>query len=154
MSYYKKYKSCYFEYDSGGKKFLKESGYDRFNVLAPRWDITGEDVYGSSPGMDALGTTKQLQFRERRKGQLIDKGTNPPMGAPAALKNKRSSVLPGDVTYYDQTAVGQKFEPLYQPQPAFYEWILEDIKSCSERVRRAFFEDLFLMMANDFRSQT
>lgn len=152
FSYYKRYTSCYFEYDNSNKIFLRESGFDYFPILAPRWDVNGEDIYGNSPGMDALGTTKQMQARERRKAHLIDKGSNPPMGAPASMKNKRSSVLPGDVTYYEQTAIGQKFEPLYIPDPRFYSFVLEDIKSCSERVRRAFFEDLFLMMANDYRS--
>lgn len=158
MSQHKRFVSCYFEYSTktgrseSKNQFLKISGYDRNPVLSPRWDVNGEDPYGSSPGMEALGTTRQLQFREKRKAQLIDKGTNPPMGAPASMKTKRSSVLPGDVTYYEQTPMGQKFEPLYLPHPGFYEWVLEDIKSCSERVRRAFFEDLFLMMANDYRS--
>lgn len=152
FSAYKKFKSCYFE-NEAGRKFLQEKGFDEFPVMAVRWDVTGEDAYGSDcPGMQALGTTKQLQFREKRKGQLIDKGTNPPMGAPASMKNKRSSVLPGDVTYYEQSAVGQKFEPLYLPDAKFYQWVLEDIASCTERVKRAFYEDLFLMMAQDTRS--
>lgn len=155
LSYYKAFKSCYFEYDKSvthPDKLLKESGFDHNPIIAGRWDVNGEDIYGSSPGMEALGTTRQLQFREKRKAQLVDRGTNPPMGAPASMKNKRSSVLPGDVTYYEQSPTGQKFEPLYQIHPGYYEWVLEDIKSCTERVRRAFFEDLFLMMANDFRS--
>jgi hypothetical protein len=148
VAQYKAYKSCYFEYASNERKvFLKESGFDRFRVLAPRWDVIGEDVYGCSPGMDVLGTVRQLQLRERRKSQLIDKGTNPPMGAPVSLRKKRSSVLPGDVTYYEQTAVNQKFEPLYEPDPRYYQWVLEDINSCSSRIRKGLFEDLFLMMA-------
>jgi hypothetical protein len=51
--------------------------------------------------MLALGQVKALQVEQKRKAQLIDKATNPPMVAPTSLKNQRVSLLPGDVTYLD-----------------------------------------------------
>jgi len=152
FSQYKAYRSCYYEAGGNEDKMLRTSGFDRFRVLAPRWTVTGEDVYGSSPGMEALGDIRALQLQQKRKQQLVDKSVNPPMGAPAALRNDRASVLPGDVTYYDNTTGNQKFEPLYMVDGRGYQWLLQDIAETQNRIKRTFFEDLFLMLANDQRS--
>jgi hypothetical protein len=64
--------SCYFELEGPKDKFLRESGYKRFPALAPRWQVTGQDIYGSSPAMEALGDIKQLQHQQLRKAQGID----------------------------------------------------------------------------------
>jgi hypothetical protein len=131
--------------------FLRESGFDDFPIMAPRWSITGEDIYGYSPGMDALGDIKALQLEQKRKAQAIDKLVNPPMTAPSSLRNQRASLLPGDVTYVDVTQGQQGFAPAYQINPRIQELVL-DIQENQGRIRRAFFEDLFLMIANDTRS--
>jgi hypothetical protein len=47
--------------------FLRESGFKRFPALCPRWHATGGDIYGNSPGMEALGDVKQLQHGQMRK---------------------------------------------------------------------------------------
>ena len=52
-------------------QFLRESGYEEFPGVAPRWEVNDGRVYGDSPAMDALGDNKQLQIQERRKGQGI-----------------------------------------------------------------------------------
>lgn len=150
---YKKFHSCYFEIGADKDKKLHTGGFDTFPVLAPRWDVTGEDIYATScPGMDSLGSNRQLQLREKRKGQLIDKGVSPPMKGPASLKDKRSSILSGDMTYIDAAVNGTNFEPVYKPEPAYYQWVLEDIAALENRISRTYFEDLFLMLANDTRS--
>lgn len=43
--------------------------------------------------MLALGQVKALQVEQKRKAQLIDKATNPPMVAPTSLKTQRVSLL-------------------------------------------------------------
>lgn len=92
----KLFKSVYFEMGGDSDRVLRESGFDEFPIMAPRWEVNGEDVYGSScPGMIALGSVKALQLLQRRKAQQIDKVTNPPMQAPASIKNQRISLVPG-----------------------------------------------------------
>ena len=49
--------------------FLHEGGYDYFPVMVPRWQVTGVDCYGSSPGMKALADVRALQHLEE---QAID----------------------------------------------------------------------------------
>jgi hypothetical protein len=51
--------SCYFEpAQANWDRYLSESGYKRFPALCPRWEITGNDVYGGSPAMECLGDVK------------------------------------------------------------------------------------------------
>lgn len=150
-SKYKRFKSCYYEKGADGDQMLREAGFDEFPVMAPRWALTGEDIYGHSPAMDALGDIRALQLEQKRKAQAIDKLVNPPMIAPSSLRNQRASLLAGDVTYVDVAQGGQGFTPAYQINPRINELML-DIQENQGRIRRAFFEDLFLMIANDQRS--
>lgn len=131
-------------FDEG--KFLRESGYDHFPLLALRWEVTGEDSYGTScPGMIALGDIKQLQTGERRSLQAIEKKVNPPMIAPTALKRVKSSILPGDITYTDEREGLKGFRPAHDVNFMVSELEAKQ-EQCRQRISRAFFEDLFLML--------
>lgn len=146
--------SVYMEMSAeGDDKLLSFSGFEEFPCLAPRWITIGEDVYGSDcPGMEALGDVKQLQHQELRKGEVIDKIARPPMTAPSSLKNRTASQLPGDITYVDVSQGQQGFQPVYSPNPAALPALTQDIESVTMRIKSAYFEDLFLMLANDTRS--
>lgn len=142
----KPYKSVYFEVGGDNDKLLRESGYDEFPIMAPRWEVNGEDVYGSScPGMIALGQVKALQLEQRRKSQMIDKQTNPPMVGPSSLKNQRVSLLPGDITYIDQMSSQDGFKPAYLVNPDM-SGLLADIQDTRQIIDRAYFVDLFMML--------
>jgi len=143
----KRYKSVYFE-KAGDDKILRESGFDEFPILAPRWEVNGEDAYGSNcPGMTALGQVKALQLEQKRKSQLIDKATNPPMVGPSSLKTQRVSQLPGAVTYVDQLTGQDGLKPLYMVNPNTAD-LLNDIQDTRDIIRSAYFVDLFLMLQN------
>jgi len=143
----KRYKSVYFE-KGGDDKVLRESGYDEFPILAPRWEVNGEDAYGSNcPGMTALGQVKALQLEQKRKSQLIDKATNPPMVGPSSLKTQRVSQLPGAVTYVDQLTGQDGLKPLYMVNPNTAD-LLNDIQDTRDIIRSSYFVDLFLMLQN------
>lgn len=172
---YKKYISVYYERSksvgdgsdssSGGfgasafsnkeenERFLRVSGYDYFPVLAPRWEVTGEDVYGNDcPGMTALGDIRQLQVGERRGMQAIEKMVNPPMVGPIALKNQKVSILPGDITYTDDREGQRGFRAAHEVR---FDINALEAKQAQvrQRISRAFFEDLFLMLAQSDRRQ-
>ena len=153
-SRYKRYSSTYYEKNSNDQnKLLSVSGYDDFPVVCPRWDVTGDDVYGTScPGMDSLGDIKALQLMQRRKAEAIEKMVRPPMVGPSSLRTAKASILPGDVTYLDAREGQQKFEPIYAVNPRISELVM-DIKDHQMRVSRAYYEDLFLMMAQSDRRE-
>lgn len=149
----KKFRSVYFEVDCSDDKFLRESGFDDFPVMSPRWEVTGEDIYATAcPGMDALGDAKGLQVSERKKYEGIDKHVDPPLQAPTSLKNVvDNGMLPGDITYVDDPS-GKGLRPVYEVQPNLNA-MLQDIEKTEQRISRTFYEDLFLMLANSNRAQ-
>lgn len=151
-SKFKRFRSVYYEKGSNDGKFLREAGFDEFPILAPRWAVTGEDIYGRSPGMDALGDIKSIQLENKKKIQAIEKGINPPTTAPSSLKNGMISTLPGGVTFVDVHQGQQGLQPVYQIHPQWLQFLTEDIRECQARIKKAFYEDLFLMIANDTRS--
>ena len=137
--------SYYFEIGGEEGVFLRESGFQYFPALCPRWSVIGGDIYGNSPGMEALGDIKQLQHEQLRKAQAIDYQTKPPLQVPASMKNRDVETLPGGISYYDGQSNGIKtaFEVNLNLQ-----YLLNDIVDCRERVRGSFYADLFLMLAN------
>lgn len=144
----KRVKSVYFEVGGDNDKLLRESGFDEFPIMAPRWEVNGEDVYGSScPGMIALGQVKALQLEQKRKSQLIDKATNPPMVGPSSLKSQRVSLLPGDVTYLDVMTGQEGLKPAYLVNPNTAD-LLADIQDTRQMINSAYFVDLFMMLQN------
>lgn len=165
LSRYKKYASCYYEIgvSTSGKSnyigdkdrdiYLRESGYDNFPVLVPRWEVTGEDAWATScPGMDSLGDVKALQTMHKRKAQAVEKMVNPAMTGPSSLRNQKASILPGDITYVDVREGQQGFRPTHEVRPDVDKLLL-DIQDHQERIRRAFYEDLFLMLAQSDRRE-
>lgn len=150
------FKSVWYEKSTDdANKMLRESGFHEFPIFAPRWEVTGEDDWGSGgPGMDALGDAKALQFQQKRKAAAIDKLIDPPLQAPSSLRTQVVSGLPGKITYHDDRSGAQSIKPLYQVQ---YDLgaVLEDIGECQQRINRAFYVDLFLMLAmSDKRDMT
>jgi hypothetical protein len=145
--------SCYFEPASDSLEYLNESGFKRFPALCPRWDITGNDIYGRSPGMDCLGDVKQLQHEQLRKGQAIDYQVNPPLQVPAQYKDQASKRMPGGVMFVDATGPGGGVRSAFDVNLRL-DYLLSDVEDVRGRIRSAYYADMFLMMANDKRSGT
>lgn len=153
FAYYKKFHSCYFEAGGDSDKKLHSGGFDRNPVISPRWDVVGEDVYGGNcPGMESIGSNKVLQLREKRRGQFVDKTVAPPMKGPASLETKRNSILAGDMTYIENSANAEKFEPVFTPAPAVYQVLNNEIEVLENRIDRLWYADLFRMFSTDLRS--
>jgi hypothetical protein len=139
--------SCYFELGEGRDRLLRESGFQMFRALVPRWDLAGGDIYGNSPGMEALGDIKQLQHEQLRKAQGIDYYTKPPLQAPSSFKGRESSMLPGKINYVDVATAQAGIRPAWEVNLRL-DHLLGDIQDVRERIRSSFYADLFLMLAN------
>lgn len=132
---------------------LRTRGYDHFPVLCPRWEITGEDVYGTDcPGMTALGDIKQLQLQEKRIAQAIEKQINPPMVAPTSMRNQKASILPGDITYIDEMQNGGGFRTAHEVNLRI-DTVEAKQMQIRERINKCFYADLFLMISELDRRQ-
>ena len=142
------WKSVYYELGGDPEKPLRISGYKSFRVLAPRWAVSGGDVYGNSPGMEALGDIKQLQQEQLRKSQSIDYMSNPPLQVPSGLKNRDIDRLPGGITFYDPASAAHGIRSMFEVQLDLNH-LLQDIQDVRSRINGSFYADLFLMLAND-----
>lgn len=141
------WKSCYIEVGANEDQFLRESGYKRFPVVAPRWEKGSGNVYGDSPAMEALGDIKQLQQEQLRKSQGIDYMTNPPLQVPTALKNQDVDLLPGGVSYVDMASPTGGIRSAFEVRVDLSH-LLADIQDVRDRINSSFYVDLFMMLAN------
>ena len=156
------YRAAYYETGRSGRgkikgnldnKFLRESGYQEFPIMAPRWDVISEDVYASDcPGMTTLGDTKQLQLAEKRKMQAVDKLANPPLQGPTSLKNKvnNASLGSNEIVWVEEQAQLESIYGNYRPD---VNAIRDVIFEAQGRIQRGFYEDLFLSLTNTDRRQ-
>lgn len=145
----KPFRSVYYETNDNEKEnFLSVSGFDEFPGYVPRWDVTGEDIYGTDcPGMTSLGDVRGLQIEEKRKAQAIDKMVNPPLKGPAELQNVPVSSLPGGLTIYSGIQGREGLQPIYQVNPNLQD-LKEDMARVESRINEAFFVDMFLAISN------
>lgn len=123
---------------------LSKRGFRDKPFMAMLWSRVSNDPYGRSPGMDALGDTKQIQVETREKAEFIKKLTKPPMGANPELKNEPNSIIPGHITYMSTDQNKKGFWPLFEMQAAALGPMVEDIKGVSSRIEKCFFVDVFM----------
>lgn len=140
------FRSIYFETDSMEEsKPLRETGFRSFPALVGRWVVTGGDIYGNSPGMEALGDLRQLQQEQLRKSQAIDYQSNPPVIIPTDMKDEESSIVPGGVLYVGNTQQAQTIRSAFDVRLDIQALLL-DIQDTRQRINEAFYKDIFLML--------
>lgn len=130
-------------------EFISVKGYDYFPIIANRWEVAPEADWGvDGPGHMAIEDVKSLQETERYRLEGVAKLVKPPMVGPASLRRHQSSILAGGITYVDEASEGTKFRAAFEVDPK-----LSELISCQadyeKAIKRAFFEDLFLMLAAD-----
>lgn len=131
----------------GGDGVMMFSGFDQMRVLCPRWDILGEDVYGTGCGELGLGDGKQMQLMEKRKLQGIDQNVRPTTIADASMRNKRTSVNPAETIYVNGLISGNAgYRRAFDINPYINE-LREEIMRVEQRVDEAFYKNLFLMVS-------
>lgn len=140
--------SVYFEQGQTDKEYLRESGFKRFPGVAPRWAVSGGDIYGNSPGMEVLGDVKQLQHQQLRKAQAIDYQTNPPLQVPSSMKNRDVEILPGGISYVDAASPQGGIRTMFDVNLNL-SYLTQDIQDVRRRIESGFYADLFLMLSND-----
>lgn len=137
------FREAYWEWGASTDKLLEVKGFYDWPVMCPRWDLHGNDPYGTGRSWDGIGDIKQLQQETRRKAQAIDKMVDPPMIADIQLKNQPASLLPGGITYVSGLGTGREgMKPIYQVMPPIGE-MKQDIQEIQQRIKITFHNDLF-----------
>lgn len=143
------YRSTYWESNSGGEHcgILRRSGFTQFPMATPRWIVTGNNVYGTGPGIIALPKSRELQKLESDKMRLISHLANPNRTAPVSLKGLGGgSIVPGGINWVPDNLIGVAMQPTYVPDPNAIGNLRAEITECERDIGEAFFEDLFLMI--------
>lgn len=147
------YQSVYWEKGSDKEEYLRQTGFREFPGQYPRWDVVGVEPYGFGPGTIALGDVRQLQEQEKQKGKGLHKMVNPPLQAPSTMQEAGPiNSMPGGVSWYDATTGGKGASPLYQVNLDINS-LRGDMQEVEIRISEAFYEPLFLMLAQSDRRQ-
>lgn len=121
---------------------LEKNGFNELPGIFARWEVSGTDAYGVSPGMDALGDVIELQHLHRNKAELLEKMHKPPVLADASLSHSPLALMPKGVTYVANLNNTAGARPIFTVNPNFSELNLERT-GIEERIRNTFYNYLF-----------
>lgn len=140
------YEEYYWDKSVNTGELLAHNGFHEKPGSWPRWEITANDTYGTSPAMDVLPDVIQLQHETLRKAQSIDYMNRPPVAMEGYMANRPNSMLPGG-----QVAVpaGASFgaRAIYTVNPPLQDMSF-DIQAIQTRIQKGFFNDLFRMISS------
>lgn len=141
------WRSTYWQKGSNNGMVLRQSGFQTFPIMAPRWDVNGVNVYGSGPGDVALGKSRELQLLEADKLRIVQQLARPAVTAPLSMRGMAANLVPGGTVWVPDQLVGQAFQPSYVPDPSALPNVRAEIDQCERAVAEAYFEDLFLLIS-------
>lgn len=147
------WRSVYWEAAGGADRLLRVSGYPTFPVMAPRWSVVDDDIYGYGPGSAALADVKMLQALTKDQLEATRKMVNPPLIADEELRTRGVMVKPGGVTYmHTGSGIEAKIRSLYDVRLDLGQ--LDAVRSEVKRdINSTMYVDLFLMLAREDRPQ-
>jgi hypothetical protein len=142
----KPWRSFYWDTEDGDKAngSLRHSGMEEQPFWAPRWDAIGGEVYGSSPGMDALPDLRELQLQTKRKTEATAFMVKPEKIVPPNIKLTGQA---GNVVSASSVDKDSILIPYQIPIGAIPE-ILNDMQRCTQSVDRLAYADLFMAITN------
>lgn len=155
----KPYVSCYFLVNSsdrkgksnvGGKFVMPETpllkdGFYEFPVFIARMNIIGSDTIGVGLGVKALKHVKRLNQLEMAFLKATHKTIDPATNIPHYMKNT-ANLLPGGRNY--SRSPKDKITSIYDIKYNF-EAALLAMDRAEDRIRRTYFNDLFLTASRD-----
>lgn len=140
------HREIYWESTSRENKVLRVRGFYEKPDISGRWEILGNDPYGTSPCMVALPKVVELQSVMLEKGKALAYMNKPPVVADSVFKKDPKALLPGGKTYVTQaSSFGAK--AIYTVQPPINEMRV-DIEAIHKDIDALLHNDLFRMISN------
>ena len=127
-------------------RVLREGGFREFRAVAPRWDVRGMNVYGSSPAMRALGMVKGLQADHQLKNKALAYQADPPLVLDSSLKNQAANLLPGGLTYADLASGKPGIQSAFDVRLDL-NGLSMDVQDLRNLIRQAFYADVFMKIS-------
>ncbi|MFU8927762.1 portal protein [Acinetobacter puyangensis] len=140
------YASIYYE-EKSTEKVLRESGFERFACVCPRWNVSSSDIYGEGAAGESLGDMRAIQKGHEQIAKGVDYQVSPPLLIPSYLKGMERETLPNGIAYYNPSPM----DNAHQVQPMLnvqfdINGVAAQIQDARQRVKAAFHTDLFLML--------
>jgi hypothetical protein len=147
LSYDKAWLSCYYEpqHETKDGQMLEKSGFEVFPVACARWSTTGANPWGFGCGRTAIGDSRALMAMEVDSATAVELQVRPPLLAPPGVE---VSLIPGQITYGIDDKGAAQVVPLMNVNHDLSH-STQKINEHEDRIGRAFFNDIFLMIAND-----
>lgn len=134
------------------KGVLRRSGFLECPLMAGRWKVTGENVYGESAGMDCLGSTMSLQAWEERLAQSSERQGNPTLLAGTEVDPTKITTLPGDIIFADTKDVSNVLRSAYDVNFKLDTYV-NQIQRIEARINDAMFRSTFQMFSDSDRRE-
>lgn len=125
---------------------LRTSGYNEFPIVAPRWDVVDDSVYGYGPGWYALADCRGLQLMAEDTLIALELMIKPPVSTSGSSAKSGVNLFPGGVSITeDANRDTNAVRPVFQVNPDFnaIEAKMQQVRTV---VKRRFFADLFMML--------
>lgn len=148
------WRSVYLVLEGANREVLEDSGYYEFPALCPRWVVTGSDIYGASPAMDALPDCRQLQKLTEDGRLSLEMEVGPPMLVAQNGVTGGLDLSPRAINYTNALLKGQEVAiPLVQAR-ANLQALAAEKQDLKDQIQRHFHNDLFLMISDVNKQMT
>jgi Bacteriophage head to tail connecting protein len=127
------------------KQVIDEGGYYTMPYFVSRLLRSNNEIYGRGPGIQAMPEIRLVNAMERDLLTAIEKMVNPPWLAPDDTSSQIDG-RPNGITYYDSANPANKPEQLQLKNNI--DLGEKKTEQKRERIRRAFYNDLFQMLTN------
>ena len=141
-----KWRSVYWQTDTTEVKYLSISPVYEWPHVTPRWEILGNDSYGTSPAMDALADTIQLQAMLLERGEGLAKMMSPPLIVDQQLRNRPKALGANGITYAPTYNSNFGAKEAYKVNPPL-QAIAQDINDLKISIRETCHNPLFNMIS-------
>ena len=138
--------SIYLDLDNN--HIVAEGGYEERPFFAWRWNKNSDEVYGRSPGIDALTDVKMLNQVSRTRLNLAHLTSDPPWNVPITIKGNER-ILPHGMNYITK---GEQVSPVVVG--ANYPINVDVEKKIEKVIDDHFNVQFFLMISNMEREMT
>ena len=137
--------------DVGDKRVVRESGFPEMPYIATRFLKWGNSPYGYSPSIEALPAIRQVNLMVKHMAALGEIAAWPRILVPHGLTS-RLDLSPGGETVVDPNVPADAWPREFGTGGR---WDIGEqlIKQVQEQIHKAFFVDLFQMLANLDRGQ-
>lgn len=136
------WRSTYYEVGTDSGEPLRDSGFNEFPCLVPRWRVTGNNTWGTGLGVKAMGSLKQLQAEELQKANAMAYQADPPAQVPTGARGMDRELMPGGRLPIDQSTPYGGVRTAYEV-PLRLDFMAMDIEKVEKRIRESFFVNLF-----------